>query len=98
MKTLPAKPNPRLIDTIIAKEMTFEKRWRQNFLIGPLAPLHLPSDGYHFLALTLFTTLKGWGNGVPYLADSASIPTQPTHITLDRQLPSDKAGGLVYRT
>jgi len=32
---------------------------------------------------------------VPHLAGSASIPT---HITLDRQLPSDKAGGLVYHT
>jgi len=45
-----------------------------------------------------FTTLKGWGTGVSHLASSASIPTQPTHITLDRQLPSDKAGGLVYHT
>jgi len=32
---------------------------------------------------------------VSHLAGSASIPT---HITLDRQLISDKVGGLVYHT
>jgi len=35
---------------------------------------------------------------VPHLVGPASIPTQPTHITLDRRLPSDKAGGLVCHT
>jgi len=65
------------------------------FRFDQLIPLHLPSDGYNFLALTLFTTLKGWGTGVSHLAGSASILT---YITLDRQLLSDKAGGLVYHT
>ena len=54
------------------------------FLDWTPGTLHLPSEGYHFLALTLFITLKGWGTGVPHLTGSASIPTQPTHITLDR--------------
>jgi len=54
-----------------------------------LTPLHLPSNGYHFLALTLFITLKGWGTGVSHVAGFASIPT---HITLNRQPISAKAG------
>jgi len=43
----------------------------------------------------LFTTLKGWGTGVSHLAGFASLST---HIILDRQPISDKAGGMVYRT
>jgi len=65
------------------------------FRFHKLTPFHLPSDSYKFLALTLFTTLKGWGTGVSHLAGSTSILT---HITLGRQLISDKAGGLVYHT
>jgi len=61
--------------------MTLINDGAKTFSILPLTPLQLPSNSYHFLALTLFTTLKGWGTGVSHLAGSASIPT---HITLDR--------------
>ena len=71
-ETLPAKIIPQTNRHHHCKGYDTSKRRRQNFFDLTTDTLHLPSDGYHFLALTLFTTLKGWGTGVSHLAGFAS--------------------------